>query len=95
MEVTLLNRVLSAQEALDWGLVNAVHPDDEVVAVGLALAARLAGGPRAAYGGTRRLVRDATNGGLREHLDAEAASIVREASSADVAALVRGLQPGG
>jgi 2-(1,2-epoxy-1,2-dihydrophenyl)acetyl-CoA isomerase len=30
MELTLTNRVLSAQEALDWGLVNMVVPDDEV-----------------------------------------------------------------
>ena len=75
LELTLLNRVLSAQEALDWGLVTAVHPDDEVLEAARALAKKLAAGPAEALGRTRRLVLDAADRTLDEHLDAEAESI--------------------
>ena len=44
MELTLTNRVLSAQEALDWGLVNMVVPDEDVDATATSLAERLAAG---------------------------------------------------
>jgi 2-(1,2-epoxy-1,2-dihydrophenyl)acetyl-CoA isomerase len=89
LELTLLNRVLSAQEALDWGLVTAVHPDDQVHAAALALAQKLAGGPARALGGTRRLVRDAADRTLDEHLDAEAPSITALVMTAEAQALVQ------
>ncbi|HRI94132.1 MAG TPA: enoyl-CoA hydratase-related protein [Nocardioides sp.] len=75
MEMLLLNKVLTAPEALAWGLVNSVHPDGEVLEAGVALATRLAAGPTAALGRTRRLVADAADRTLGEQLDAEAGSI--------------------
>ncbi len=56
MELTLTNRVLSAQEALEWGFVNQVVPDDEVDAAAAELAQRLADGPAWALGHAKKIV---------------------------------------
>ncbi len=89
MELTLTNRALKAAEALDWGLVTSVHPDDEVLAAGRALAARLATGPAASYGRTRRLVRDAAATPFAEHLESEAAAMLLSAASPEAAAAIK------
>ena len=70
MELLLTNRVLSAEEALDWGLVNQVVDDELVDGTAAALAARLAGGPSAAFGGVKRLLAEAEPG-LETHLGRE------------------------
>ncbi len=67
LELTVTNRVLSAQEALDWGLITEVVPDDELTARAEAVAVHFAGGPTAglrrgeaaAPHESRALVRDA------------------------------------
>ncbi len=74
-EMVLTNRVLSADEALDWGLVNAVHPDDETLDAARALAARLASGPTGAFGGAKRLLIEGANSSLGEAMEREAQSI--------------------
>ena len=51
MELFLTNRVLDAERALEWGLVNQVVADDELAQTAAALAARLAAGPTGAFGG--------------------------------------------
>jgi 2-(1,2-epoxy-1,2-dihydrophenyl)acetyl-CoA isomerase len=89
LELTMLNRVLSASEALEWGLVTTVHPDETVLAAGRTLAQKLAAGPADALGATRRLVRDAVDRTLDEHLDAEAKSITAMVTTDEAQALVR------
>jgi 2-(1,2-epoxy-1,2-dihydrophenyl)acetyl-CoA isomerase len=56
LELFLTNRVLTADEALDWGLVNQVVEDAEVLAQSHSLAARLAAGPTGSYGAVKRLM---------------------------------------
>src|SRR5579863_10750371 len=56
MELLLLNRTLSAEEALSWGLVNEVVADELLLERSLELAERLARGPATAYGATKRLI---------------------------------------
>lgn len=46
MEMMLLGERLYGPQALEWGLVNRVVPDDEVEATAMALAGELAKGPR-------------------------------------------------
>jgi 2-(1,2-epoxy-1,2-dihydrophenyl)acetyl-CoA isomerase len=46
MEMMLLGERLYGAQALEWGLVNRVVPDDQVDAVGMELATSLAKGPR-------------------------------------------------
>jgi 2-(1,2-epoxy-1,2-dihydrophenyl)acetyl-CoA isomerase len=56
MEMMLLNRSLHADEARDWGLVNQIVPDEQVVSAALELGQRLASGATQAFGRTKRLV---------------------------------------
>lgn len=56
LDLTLTNRVLSAAEAEQWGLVNRVVPDDEVDGAAAELAQQLAGGATWAIGHAKRVV---------------------------------------
>lgn len=71
-ELVLTNRMLSAQEALDWGLVNQVVADDEAVDTARQLAARLAAGPKNAFQGAKRLLIAGANSSLGEAMELEA-----------------------
>jgi 2-(1,2-epoxy-1,2-dihydrophenyl)acetyl-CoA isomerase len=53
-QMAFLGERVSARQALDWGLVNEVHPDAELMPAGEALAERLAGGPTRSYAGSKR-----------------------------------------
>lgn len=55
-ELALTGRILDAAGALRLGVVNAVHPDEEVVARALELAGRIASAPRSATGETKRRI---------------------------------------
>lgn len=90
LEFMLLNRPISAAQALDWGLVTEVHADETVHAAGLVLAQTLASGPAAAaLGRTRLLVRNSANRALASHLDVEAESISDFAATSESQELVR------
>ena len=56
LDLTLTNRVLSAEEAESWGLVNRVVPDDEVDSATAELAQQLADGPSWALGHAKQVV---------------------------------------
>lgn len=56
MDLTLTNRVLSASEAEQWGLVNRVVADDAVDDTAAELAQQLADGPSWATGHAKRVV---------------------------------------
>jgi len=56
LDLTLTNRVLSAGEAEEWGLINRVVPDEEVDESAAALAQQLADGPSWATGHAKRIV---------------------------------------
>ena len=77
-ELVLTNRVLSAAEALNWGLINAVHADDEVLVKARELAAKLAKGPVIAFGGAKRLLIEGANSSLGEAMEREALSIATQ-----------------
>jgi 2-(1,2-epoxy-1,2-dihydrophenyl)acetyl-CoA isomerase len=81
MDLFLTNRVLSADEALDWGLVNQVVDDDKVDETAAALAARLASGPTGAFGAVKRLMAEAEPG-LETQLGRESRSVAEHGASA-------------
>jgi 2-(1,2-epoxy-1,2-dihydrophenyl)acetyl-CoA isomerase len=74
MELLLLNRVLNADEALSWGLVNQVVEDAELHTQAQALAAKLAAGPTESFGATKRLL-DASSPGLEAQMALEGRTI--------------------
>ena len=75
-ELALTNRVLSAEEACDWGLVNKVVPSDALLEEAMAVAGRFAKGATKALGGAKRLLIDAYAASLERQLEAETRSIV-------------------
>lgn len=75
-ELALTNRVLSAQEAVDWGIANKVVPKEALMEEAMALAGKFAKGPTKAYGGTKRLLLSAFTASIEAQLDAESRSIV-------------------
>ena len=75
--------LLDAQEALRLGLVNKVVPDSRLEEETLALASRLARGPRIAYRYMKRNLNAADSGALKELLDLEAWHQIRCGETAD------------
>ncbi|MFC0529968.1 enoyl-CoA hydratase/isomerase family protein [Phytohabitans kaempferiae] len=88
LRLSLTGEVLSASDALDWGIAAEVVPDGEGLARAEALARALAAGPQPAVAETKRLLRAATGRHLRAHLDDEARTIVRTGASADACRLI-------
>lgn len=83
LELTLTNRLFSAAEALEWGMLSRVVPDGVLAADADALAAQLAAGARHALGAAKRLLRGSLGATLPEQLAAEAESIAARAQEAD------------
>jgi 2-(1,2-epoxy-1,2-dihydrophenyl)acetyl-CoA isomerase len=82
MEMMLTNRVLDAETALSWGLVNEVVDDDKLLDAATAWAARLAAGPMGAFGAVKRLMAESLPG-FEDQLQREGASIAARAASAE------------
>ncbi|HXQ29111.1 MAG TPA: enoyl-CoA hydratase-related protein [Gemmatimonadales bacterium] len=86
LELVLLNPRLTAQEACDLGLVNAVFPVDAFDNHVLEVARRLAAGPTRAYAVAKTLLNQAAGvDQLDYHLDAELQQLTRIADSPDFA----------
>jgi len=84
--LALLNPRLGAREAMELGLVSAVHPNDALDAEALALAGRLASGPTAAMAAAKRLMNEAAGvDRLDHHLDRELDELGRVADGPDFA----------
>jgi enoyl-CoA hydratase len=71
MRMALLAEPMSAQDAVDAGLVSHVVPDDEFDALVDRVARRLAGGPPLAFAATKRAINAATIDGLEAALERE------------------------
>ena len=74
-EMSLLNRTLTAAEAVEWGIINKAVPDDELRAEVDKLAARLAAGPTLAYGAVKGLINQSHNTSLETQMEEEARNI--------------------
>jgi 2-(1,2-epoxy-1,2-dihydrophenyl)acetyl-CoA isomerase len=66
-QMALLGERITAAQALDWGLVNYVHPDDALLGEAGALVEKLAAGPTLSYASSKR----ALNQMLFPELDAQ------------------------
>jgi 2-(1,2-epoxy-1,2-dihydrophenyl)acetyl-CoA isomerase len=83
------DRVVSPEEAKAWGLATEVAPREEVLPRAVALARRIADGPRTAVRLTRGLLRDDGERDLGHALDAEAAAQKMAVDDPDVAEGIR------
>lgn len=86
MELYFTNRVLSAREALEWGLVTRTVPDAEFKASVDALARELAQGPTKAFGAAKRLFHQSTWESLETQMELEAQAIAASGHTQDFAA---------
>jgi 2-(1,2-epoxy-1,2-dihydrophenyl)acetyl-CoA isomerase len=81
--MSLLADTVTAQHALEMGLVNAVVADELVRDTGAELAARLAAGPTAAYAAIKEQLRYSATATLPEALEREAVLQVQAGTTAD------------
>jgi 2-(1,2-epoxy-1,2-dihydrophenyl)acetyl-CoA isomerase len=82
-EMALLNPILSAEKAMEWGLVNRVVADDRVLSTALEISHQLAKGPTRSFGETKRLILAGTTESLESAMEKESRIIAAMADSAD------------
>ncbi len=82
-EMVLLNPVLSAAQALEWGLINQVVAEDEVLPAALALAHKLATGPTRSFGEAKRLILAGATDTLEAQMELESQAIAALSISPD------------
>ena len=83
MELYFTNRLLTAREAHDWGLVTRVVPDGELAAAAQALGRELAQGPTKAFGTAKRLFHQSTWESLETQMELEAQAIAASGRTDD------------
>jgi len=71
-QLALLGERVSAQQALDWGLINKVVKPESLPKESLELAQKLAKGPTRSYAGSKRALNRMLYGDLEGQLDLEA-----------------------
>ncbi|MCP4607766.1 MAG: enoyl-CoA hydratase [Planctomycetes bacterium] len=71
LELVVTNRVLSAREALAWGIITRVVEDDDLDTEAMNLALELASGATKAFGASKRLLHEGWNQTLERQLEEE------------------------
>jgi len=84
LELTLTNRVLSVQEALDYGIVTRVVPDAELLAQADTLSIQLAAGPTKVLGASKWLLHRGWTETLESQMEHESQAITAIAHTTDV-----------
>ncbi|MDF1705948.1 MAG: enoyl-CoA hydratase/isomerase family protein [Aeromicrobium sp.] len=88
MEMSLLGRAVTADEACEWGLVNEVVADGAVESRVAGLAREIAGGPAHGLGQSRRLLRQAWETDRQQNASDEIETLLRLHSSHESRALI-------
>lgn len=81
--LAMLAEPLTAEKALEWGLIWQVCDDDKLMDEASALAARLAKQPTRAFALIKQAINASSSHGLSEHLDVEARLQVEAATTHD------------
>jgi 2-(1,2-epoxy-1,2-dihydrophenyl)acetyl-CoA isomerase len=82
-EMAMLGERVPAQQALEWGLINRVVPDEALMDEAGALAARLAQGPTRSYAGSKRQLNHWALQRMEQQLEFEAGIQQEMAGSRD------------
>ena len=82
-ELMLTNRVLSAEEALEWGLINKIVDQKNLSTTTRELAEEFASGPTLAYGKVKNLLNASFDNGLETQMELETRGISDMARSSD------------
>ena len=81
MDLMITNRRLSAQEALEWKLINEVVTDETLLERANELAQKLAKGPTDAYGTVKKLLLCSFDNSLETQMELEGRAIAARAAS--------------
>ncbi len=82
-ELMLTNRVLTAAEALDWGVVNQVVEAGQAETAARTLASKLAQGPTQAFAQVKQLLETSFTESLETQMELEARGIAGQVASKD------------
>lgn len=82
-EFIFTNRMLSADEALNWGLVNRIIDDNSLMSEAYKVAAELAAGPQQTYGRIKELLNNSFNNSLESQMEYESRYLAQSAQSTD------------
>ncbi|RBP48621.1 enoyl-CoA hydratase/isomerase family protein [Arenicella xantha] len=82
-ELMFTNKVLNAQEALHWGLINRVVPDAHLMAAALEWAEMFANGASGSFAAVKSLLLQSPTNELEAQMALEAQTIAERADSAD------------
>ena len=82
-ELMFTNRVLTAQEAMDWGLVNRVVEPEDLMKEAMAMAKTFASGPTKAYGRLKRLLQTSFSDPAEAQLEKETQGIASMMTTRD------------
>lgn len=97
MELVLLDEVIPADKALDWGMINKVCPPEELMDTALAWAEKIASGASFAFSEVKRLVNQNTYLGLESSLENERRAMINASAESDglegIAAFIEKRQP--
>lgn len=77
-ELMLTNRRLSAEEALEWGLLSRIVPADDLMDQATQLATQLARGPLMAHGQVKSLLHASATNSLETQMELEARAIAAQ-----------------
>jgi 2-(1,2-epoxy-1,2-dihydrophenyl)acetyl-CoA isomerase len=82
-QLLMLSDAVDSKRCLEWGIVDAVHPDAELAAAAEALVMRLAHGASASFAGIKALCAGAPGRPIEVHLAMEQKLLRERAGSAD------------
>jgi len=82
-ELLLTNRKLRAREAMEWGLVSRVVPDDDLMKEAETLARKFAAGPTVSFGSVKKLLNMTFSETLESQMEHESGGITGMTRTAD------------
>jgi len=82
-ELMLTNRMINAEEALDWGLITRIVPDEDLLDEAMKLAKIMANGPTKAYGQVKHLLLDSLTNSLETQMELESRAITAMGATED------------
>ena len=88
-ELVLTNRVLSADEAVEWGLINRAVPHESLMDEAIKLGQKFASGPTKAYGMAKRLLHTAYSESMESQLEFESQGITAMMRTSDAKEALR------
>jgi len=78
-ELMLMNKVLTAEQALEWGLINEVAPAAGLEEAASGIVHEFARGPTRAFGSVKQLLMESASASLETQMEREARAIARNA----------------